>query len=472
MSQAARPGRWTRVLTMVLAAAILGATLVGAGVNLLLGRLEGNITAVDVSEQVGSPSQAPEPIAAVDETTGTYAPLNVLLMGSDTRSGKGNGGFGSASKITGQRSDTTILLHVSADRKSAIAVSIPRDTLITLPKCKKDGQTTGGYQGRFNEAIQLGGPGCTLKAVAELTGLDLNNFMLVDFGGFKRIVDAIGGVEICVREAVNDPLSGLVLSKGKHIVQGEEALAFVRARKTLGDGSDTSRIRRQQAFLSSLVRSVLSSGTLLNPATMLSILDAATQSLTADPQLANIQNLQDLALSMKDLKPNNITFVTMPWYPSGDGATVLASKKKGAPIWAAIANDTPWPPSGGTSETLLRVQPEMIRVNVLNGTSTKGMAKTVAKQLSDQGFRIGEVGNADTSTVTTTTAQYDPRWDVSAKTLIAAADATGEPVKKSGQTMTLIIGTDFTAITPVEITDLAEDKTANINTADEAFCAQ
>jgi hypothetical protein len=296
--------------------------------------------------------------------------------------------------------------------------------------------------------------------------------MLVDFGGFKRIVDAIGGVEICVREAVDDPLSGLVLSKGKHIVQGEEALAFVRARKTLGDGSDTSRIRRQQAFLSSLVRSVLSSGTLLNPATMLSILDAATQSLTADPQLANIQNLQDLALSMKDLKPNNVTFVTMPWYPSGDGATVLASKKKGAPIWAAIANDTPWPPNGGSGETLLRVQPEMIRVNVLNGTATKGMAKKVAKQLSDQGFRIGEVGNAETSTVTTTTAQYDPRWDVSAKTLIAAADATGEPVKKSGQTMTLIIGDDFTAITPVEITDLAEDKTANINTADEAFCAQ
>ncbi len=472
MPQAARTGRWTKVLTMVLAGAILAATLVGAGVNLLLGRLEGNITAVDVSEEIGSPSQTPEPIAVIDEVTGTYAPLNVVLMGSDTRAGKDNRGYGKASEITGQRSDTTILLHVSADRKSAIAVSIPRDTLITLPKCKKDGQATGGYEGRFNEAIQLGGPGCTIKAIEELTGLELNNFMLVDFGGFKRIVDAVGGVEICVSEAVNDPLSGLELSKGKHIVQGEEGLAFVRARKTLGDGSDTSRIRRQQAFLSSLVRSVLSSGTLLNPATMLSILDAATQSLTADPQLADIQNLQDLALSMKDLKPNNITFVTMPWYPSGDGATVLASRKKGAPIWAAIANDTPWPPTGGTGEPMLKVRPEMIRVNVLNGTTTKGMAKKVAKQLSAQGFRIGAVGNADTSAVATTTVQYDPRWDVSAKTLIAAAEATGASVKKSGQTMTLIIGTDFTAIMPVEVSDIAEDRTANINTADESFCAE
>lgn len=114
----------------------------------------------------------------------------------------------------------------------------------------------------------------------------------------------------------------------------------------------------------------------------------------------------------------------------------------------------------------------MIRVNVLNGTATKGMAKKVAKQLSAQGFRIGEVANAGSSAVTTTTVQYDPRWDVSAKTLIAAAEATGESVKKSGQTMTLIIGSDFTAIMPVEVSDIAEDRTANINTADESFCAQ
>ena len=265
-------------------------------------------------------------------------------------------------------------MHISGDRKSAIGVSIPRDTTITLPTCKKDGKKVGGYSGRFNQAIELGGPGCTIKAVEEMSGLDINNFMLVDFRGFKRIVDAIGGVEICLKEPVDDPLSGLKLDAGKHVVEGEEALAFVRARKTLGDGSDTSRIRRQQAFISSLMRKVLSSGTLLNPASLLGVLDAATESLTADPQMADINNLKDLALSLKDLKPGNVTFTTLPWTPNGDNATVSVNAEKAKPIWDAMKNDTAWPPKGGTGEdtVLLKTAPENIRVNVLNGTPTPG----------------------------------------------------------------------------------------------------
>ncbi|MUH45743.1 MAG: hypothetical protein F2793_04440, partial [Actinobacteria bacterium] len=295
--------RWPRALAATLAAAILAITIVGAGVNTVMGRLQGNITAVDVSEQLGGePGSSSAPIV-VDEETGNYQPLTVLLMGSDSRTGKDNRGYGSASQFGGARSDTTILLHVTADRQHAVAVSIPRDTLITLPQCKRDGKSVGGYEAKFNAAFDLAGPGCTIKAVEEMSGLNIDNFMMVDFGGFKRIVDAIGGVEICLSADVNDSKSGLELSKGKHVVQGEEALAFVRARKTLGDGSDTSRIRRQQAFISSLTRKVLSSGTLLNPATLVSLLDAATASLTADPQLADINNLRELALSMKDLRP-------------------------------------------------------------------------------------------------------------------------------------------------------------------------
>ena len=141
-------------------------------------------------------------------------------MGSDTRVGKGNGGFGSVAEFgDAQRSDTVIVLHIAADRKSAIGVSIPRDTIIDLPTCKQNGKKVGGYSGRFNEAIEIGGPGCTLKAVKEMSGLDISNFMLVDFGGFKRIVDAVGGVEICLAAPVDDPLSGLKLDKGKHLVR-------------------------------------------------------------------------------------------------------------------------------------------------------------------------------------------------------------------------------------------------------------
>lgn len=466
-----RRARWPRTLAAVAAGVVLLVTVVGAGVTTVMGQLQGNITAVDVSEQLGLAAGAPSAPLVVDEATGDLKPVNVLLMGSDTRSGKGNGGFGSAAEFGGERSDTTILLHISADRKTALAVSIPRDTYITLPVCTVDGKKKGGYKGRFNEAFDIGGPGCTLKAVNELTGLDVTNFMVVDFGGFKRIVEAIGGVEICLTEDVNDAKSGLVLSKGKHVVDGKQALAFVRTRHGLGDGSDTSRIRRQQAFLSSLARQILSSDTLLNPAKVVGLLNAATKSLTADPQMADLTNLQDLVLSMKDVRPGDITFVTMPWYPSGDGATVLMNKKKAKPIWAAIENDTPWPSKSDAGIGVLKTEPESIYVNVLNGTAEKGKAKKVAKQLRKLGYNVMDVSNADAPSAVTL-VQYDPKWDVSARTLIAASGGEGQAVKKQGQRMNLIIGDDFTTIEDVQISDLAKDNTANINTADEQFCAQ
>lgn len=467
--------RWPRILAAVVAAAVVVAAIVGGGLTLFMGKLAGNITAVDVSEQLGT-TAAPSAPVVVDEETGSYEPFTVLLMGSDTRSGKGNKGYGSASEIGGERSDTTILMHVNADRSRAIAVSIPRDTLITLPKCKHDGKTVGGYTGKFNEAFDLAGPGCTMKAVQEITGLDLQHFMMVDFGGFKRVVNAVGGVEICLAQDVNDPKSGLNLSKGKHVVTGEEALAFVRARKTLGDGSDTSRIRRQQAFLSSMVRKVVSAGTLLNPAALVQVLDAATKSLTADPGLADGETIKQLALSMKDLRPGDVTFTTMPWRPSGDGATVRVNKKKAQEIWDAIANDTPWPAKGtapGMSEDqpLLTVPPDEITINVLNGTGVPGRAKAVAKEFRQAGYNVIQVGNAD-APVTQTTVQYDPRWDTSAKTIIYAAGGVGEKVKKMGGTFTVIIGPDFEGVNPVVIDDIAKDRTANVNTAADSFCAQ
>jgi LCP family protein required for cell wall assembly len=465
--------RVSRIILSVLSALILVATVVGAGVGVVMGQLQGNIKTVDVSEVLGT-EPAKTALTAINEQTGTFDPIDIVLMGSDSRTGKGNGGFGSALQIGGQRSDTVIVLHIAADRKSAIAVSIPRDTIITLPVCKKGGKKVGGYRARFNQAIELGGPGCTVKAINEMSGLDLHNFMLVDFNGFKKIVDAIGGVEICLTSDVNDPLSGLKMSKGKHTVEGEEALAFVRTRHGLGDGSDTSRIRRQQAFISSLMRKVLSSGTLLNPAELLGVLNAATQSLTADPQLADINNLKDLALSLKDLKPSNVTFTTLPWTPNSDNATVSVNAAQAKPIWEAIKNDTSWPPKGpegAADQPLLKTPPSQIHVNVLNGTGIKGKGKEVAKQLRKQGYLVETVGNSDT-TVESTTVQYDPDWDQSAKTLIYAATANNvEKVKKQGKTMNLIVGNDFTSIKPVVISDITKDYTANVNSGDENFCA-
>jgi len=463
--------RWPKLVAAIASGAILAVTAIGAGVTSVLGQLEGNITALDVSDQTGNAVTSTESVV-VDETTGETAPFNVLLMGSDSRTGKGNKGYGSTAKFgTAERSDTTILLHVSADRSQAVAVSIPRDTLIDLPTCKNaNGDRVQGGSGKFNEAMSRGGPGCTLKAVENMTGMAIDNFMVVDFGGFKAITEAVGGVEICLSQPVNDPLSGLKLSAGNHTISGEEALAFVRARKTLGDGSDTSRIRRQQAFLSSMANKVISSGTLLNPVALLGVLNAATESLTADPQLANIDNLRELAVSMKDLRPSNITFTTMPWYPAGDGANVLMNKKKAKPLLNALKNDTPWPPKASSDQPLLRTVPENIRVEVINGTGVKGAGKSAKKALRKQGFIVVNVKNGDP--IAATTLIFDPEWDNSAKTLAYSANATVlESVAGAGSTLQLVIGPDFTGTKTVQISEALKDKTANINTADETYCA-
>ena len=199
------------------------------------------------------------------------------------------------------------------------------------------------------------------------------------------------------------------------------------------------------------MRQVLSSGTLLNPASLLGVLDAATKSLTADPQMANIDNLKDLALSVKDLKPGNVTFVTMPWTPNSDGATVTLNKKKAQPIFDAIANDTPWPPKGGTGDdqVLLKTPPENIRVNVLNGTTTANLGRKVAKQLRKQGYLVQDISNADTTDYTQTTIEYNPDYDMSARTLAASTGAQVlDKKKKLEGALTLIVGSDFTAVQP------------------------
>ncbi|MDO8732824.1 MAG: LCP family protein [Actinomycetota bacterium] len=457
--------RWPRILAAIAAGAVLVTAVIGAGVNHLIGQLQGNITTLDVSEELGT-TDANSPL--VFDENGNMKPLNLMILGSDSRTGKGNGGFGKPGQFGGERSDTAILLHVSADRGNAVAVSIPRDTLISY-SCTKKGKTVSGTNVKFNEAFTFGGPGCTLKVVNEMTGMNITNFVKVDFGGFKKIVNAIGGVEICLAKPVNDPKSGLKLSAGKHLVTGNEALAFVRARKTLGDGSDTSRIRRQQAFISSLSRKVLSSGTLLNPASLIGLLNAATESLTANPQMADLQNLKELALSMKDIRPADITFLTMPWKPAGDGANVVENVKKARPVWKAMINDTAYPPKTTTGQPTLSTPPSGIYIDVLNGTATKGLAKKVAKQLKAEGYRVQGVGNAP-APVTATTVTFDPKWDTSAKTLTWAASAKADATGK-GQRMTLTIGPDFTSIKPVVISAAAGDVYSNLNTGDESFCA-
>ncbi|MFD3329985.1 LCP family protein [Streptomyces sp. NPDC058701] len=274
----------------------------------LYDRLNGNITADNSAEAELRRYERERP---ANFATGAQ---NILLIGSDSRSGKENARYG-ADKGT-QRSDTVILLHLPADRKSATAVSIPRDLMSDIPSClKPDGTRTAPRYAQFNWSFEWGGAACTIRTVEKLTGIRVDHHMVVDFGGFKKMVDAVGGVEVCLEQPVEDTAAKAKLPAGLHTLRGEQALGYVRARHGLGNGSDTERMLRQQEFLGSLVKKVQSNGVLLNPARLVPLLDAATSSVTTDPGLASLRGLYELVRSVRDIPTEQVKFLTVPRRP-------------------------------------------------------------------------------------------------------------------------------------------------------------
>ncbi|APY91023.1 LytR family transcriptional regulator [Streptomyces alfalfae] len=236
---------------------------------------------------------------------------NILVIGSDTRAGEGNRKYG---KDPGtQRSDTTILLHLAADRRSATAVSIPRDLMVDIPGCRTpDGSRTRPRFAQFNWAYEFGGTACTIRTLEKLTRIRIDHHMVVDFAGFKDMVDAVDGVEVCLTAPITDPDAQVNLAPGLRTLDGEQALGFVRARKSVGGGSDTDRMDRQQEFLGALVKKVRSNDVLLNPGKLYPVLDAATSSLTTDPALASLRGLYELVRGMRDIPTERVQFLTVP----------------------------------------------------------------------------------------------------------------------------------------------------------------
>ncbi|RPK58285.1 putative transcriptional regulator YvhJ [Streptomyces sp. ADI96-15] len=290
--------RWTAAGTTV---ALIGA---GFGAWALYDRLQGNITRDDavIAELERHEKERPLP--------SKQGARNILLVGSDTRAGQGNGQYGAA---RGQRSDTVILLHLAADRRSATAMSIPRDLMVEIPSCRRaDGQSAPARTAQFNYAYSYGGTACTIRTVERLTRIRVDHHMVVDFQGFKRMVDAVDGVRICLKQPMDDKDAHVRLPAGEHTLNGEQSLGFVRARKSLGNGSDTDRMERQQQFLGALVAKVQSNGVLLNPGKLYPLLDAATSSLTTDPSIASLIDLYDLVRSMRNIPTKEVRFLTVP----------------------------------------------------------------------------------------------------------------------------------------------------------------
>jgi LCP family protein required for cell wall assembly len=296
--------RWLRVLAACTAFVVLA---LAGGCWYVYQQLNGNITTDTTAEAELKAQEADRP------TAGPTKAENILLIGSDNR-GNGNEEYG---KDTGtQRSDTTILLHLSADRSSATAVSIPRDLMVHVPSCTKaDGSTSQASFEQFNWAFETGGAACTIRTVEDMTGIRVDHHLTVDFTGFKKMVDAVGGVDVCVAEPIHDTEAHLDLPAGLQKLDGEQALGYVRARYSIGDGSDTQRMQRQQDFLASLVKKVRSDGVLLNPVKVYPLLSAATSALTADPGLDSLNELYGLAQSIQKTPTGAIRFLTLPIEP-------------------------------------------------------------------------------------------------------------------------------------------------------------
>jgi LCP family protein required for cell wall assembly len=258
------------------------------------------------------------------------APINILVIGSDGRSTPADCHLGGDCG-PGANADVEMLVHVSADRSNATVMSIPRDTVTDLPACRDaaTGASMAGHVGQINSTLTYG-PGCTVAAVHQLSGVPIDHFAMVDFTGVVTMSDAVGGVQVCVSSNVYDPYSHLKLTRGVHTLKGLAALEFLRSRHAFGDGSDLGRTYAQHLFLSALVRNLRSAGTLANPAAVYSLADAATKALTVDTGLGSIPSLVGLAADLDKIPAQRVTFTTMPNRPDPTNASrvVMASAAK------------------------------------------------------------------------------------------------------------------------------------------------
>ncbi|NUK05805.1 LCP family protein [Streptomyces lunaelactis] len=391
--------------------------------------------------------------------------VNILVIGTDKRSGAGNESYGDKDSVG--HADTTILFHVSKDRTNATALSIPRDLITSIPDCEtKTGDGTkvigGTTRTRFNESLGQEGrdPGCTMRTVKALTGVTVDHFMMADFNAVKTMTTAVGGVEVCLAKDIKDKDSKLNLTAGKHVIEGEEALAFVRTRHSVGFGGDLSRIEIQQQFLSSLIRKMKSSDTLSSPTKMWDLAEAATKALTVDSGIGKISRLRDLGMELSKVDPKNITFATVPVVDNTDGATVLLQESKAKPLFSMIQNDTSLTEvkqkeqdAKNKQQGLLtgpRAAASAVRVSVFNGSETRGAALTTLTWLQNEEgvLKSSNEGNAPQK-LAATTLTYAPNQADQARKL---ADLMGLPATalKPGTTdaegteaMTLTLGADF-----------------------------
>nr|WP_240979927.1 LCP family protein [Streptomyces sp. HNM0574] len=438
-------------------------------------QLDGNINKVDVG---------------MNNDAVTDGPVNILVMGTDAREGKGNTGYGDTGSVG--HADTTFLFHVSEDRTNATALSIPRDMLTDIPTCptkQPDGsieKIPGEQNARFNTSLGQSGrdPGCTWRTVEKLTGVKINHFMMADFNAVKELSTAVGGVEVCAAKPINDPKSHLNLEAGRHTLKGEDALAFVRTRHSVGTGSDLSRIELQQQFLSSMIRKMQSTDTLTSPSKLMDLANAATKALTVDEGIGSVSKLVDLANDLKRVDTDKITFATVPVVDNPeDPATVILDEAKAKPLFKMVQQDKSL---SGTKKkekkaekpaAAKKVPASEVAVNVANGGGPGGAAQETVDWLALKGVtNSANAGNAGEQ-LERTRLQFTSDQAGQAATLAALLDLPKSAMKQvpstSGEGMDLTLGQDFTGPgDPVSAPDKTPEGVQNVNAGNKNICAK
>ncbi|MET7681114.1 LCP family protein [Streptomyces sp. NPDC005423] len=309
----------------------------GTGAGYLYFKLNGNIKSVDINQALGSD----RPVKVDNGSE------NILVLGSDSRSGT-NKKLGGGTDDGSARSDTAMIVHVYQGHKRASVVSIPRDTLVDRPRCTDTkGVTHDAATGvMFNESYSTGGAACTVKTVESVTGLRMDHYLEVDFAGFEKLIDDLGGVPVTTTKAIKDPQSHLDLKAGTHTLGGRQALGLVRTRHGVGDGSDLGRIQLQQAFIKALVNQVKHLGVLTSPTRLYDLADTATKAVTTDSDLGTVNSLTSFADGLKGISSSHMAMVTMPVeYDPADPNRVIVEKTKARQVWNALKNDRAIPAS-------------------------------------------------------------------------------------------------------------------------------
>ena len=471
------PGRKKKILAWTAGGVAVVVLLALGGAYAVYRHLNGNIHQLDISGELGSQPVDTHPRAE-----------NIMIIGSDTRNGQGRG-FGQ--NLNTDQSDTLMIMHIAADRKWVNVMSIPRDSWVNIPACQMgSGQTSSPTTFKINEAFALGnldgnhtdlGVACTIKTLEQDTGIHIDHFVSINFQGFRDMVNALGGVEECNSTRINDPKSGLFLKPGHHLLHGLGALAYVRARYTLGNGSDLERIGRQQAFMSSLVNRVKSKR--LNPIAIYNFLNAATKSITIDSQLGGIHGLYDLAMSVRNLPASQVTFFTLPTYPRQlvvptDIANVLWSQPVDSRIFQDFRDDIPV--GNGTVQQARKptMSPHTVSVSVRNGTAQYGLQDSVGLLLTQKGFNVTGMTQGTAQDVTETVIRYHAGHEAQARLLEAKVPGSAiQEVPGSSDRLVLLLGSNYGTTTTTQTAGTTQSSvptpspSVSSRTASQNICA-